>query len=297
MFHSIYIIMENGVSVFSKHFKKMKVDDQLISGFMSALGNFSTEALGSDLQSIKLKTGEQLSILKYPYAPIIGIVIADPRDHATLISEVLTEILKEFTEEYRKQILARDPTLLGQTSKFNDKIDKILKDKIASRTILKMMIGNVVSFSLIVLITILIVAGVLQISKFIEEPLAGFPSINFADGISPEEFLTLQTITGTIIGFLMLIFVGIFFLPSVLSGYIAGNEKRGILNAILLGVITGILLFIGGLNRETQFGDFNIFWWFLIFSPLLILIAITCGYYGGHLKARRKLWPLEADKF
>jgi len=297
MLHSLYIIMENGVSVFTKHYKKMKVDDQLISGFMSALGNFSTEALGADLQSIKLKTGEQLSILKYPYAPILGIVIADSRDHSTLIADILTEILREFTEDYRKQIVAKDPTLLGQTEKFNEIVDKILKGKIASRTILKMIVGNLVSFSLMVFITILIVAGVLRFSEFIEEPFAGFPDISFVDGIDPGEFFTLQTITGTIIGFLMLIFIGIFFLPSVLSGYIAGNEKRGIINAILLGLITGVLLFVGGLNRETQFGDFNIFWWFLIFSPLLIFIAITCGYYGGHLKVRRKLWPLEIDKF
>ena len=264
---------------------------------MSAIGNFSAEALGADLQSIKLKTGEQLSILKYQYAPIIGIVIADPRDHPSLISEILTQILREFTEEFRKQIIAKDPSLSGQTDKFNQKLDNILNKKVSSRSIFKMIMGNLISHTLMVLIAILIIGGVLRLSEFLEGNLTGFSSINFVDGISPEEFLTLQTITGAIIGFLMVVFIGIFFLPSILSGYLAGSEKRGIFSAIILGVVTGVLLYIGGNIRETQFGEFNIFWWFLIFSPLLIFIAITCGFYGGRLKNRRKLWPLEKDLY
>ncbi len=293
MFHSLYIILQNGTCVFTRHYRKSRVDDQLLSGFISALGNFSREALGSNLQSIKLQSGEQLSILKYQYAPIIGIVIADPRDHPSLISTILNRILQDFTEEFRKEITANDPKLVGLTQKFNKNIDEILKGKVSTRSPLKMILGNIISFSLMILIAILMIRGIVRFSPLLETNLAGFPTINFSDGIDPNEFMALQTITGTTTGILLLMLLGLFFLPSILSGYIAGSEKRGILNAILLSSITGGLLFLGGRIAEGQFGDLNIFWWFIIFSPLIIFIAIVCGYYGGHLKVKHKLWPLE----
>ncbi|MHA1144310.1 MAG: hypothetical protein ACTSRW_06190 [Candidatus Helarchaeota archaeon] len=65
MFHSIYILKDNGVCLYTRHYKPGRADDQLISGFMSAFGSFATEALGSELQSIRLRTHERLSILRY----------------------------------------------------------------------------------------------------------------------------------------------------------------------------------------------------------------------------------------
>lgn len=291
MIYSIYIITENGVCVFTKHYKKSLVDDQLISGFMSALGNFSIEALGSELQSIKLRTGEQLSVLKHYKQSIIGVVLADPRDHPNLISSLLTAILNEFLIDYERPIIAKDPSLIGKTGDFDEKIDKLLKGKVASRTFLKMIVGNILSFSLMLAITILMIGGAMRLSVLVDDFLVTLSPIDFAE-LNAEELATLQAITGAIIAVLMIFFIGTFFLPSLLSGYIAGNEKRGIVNAILLGLITGVLLFIGG-SRAT--GQLNIFWWYLLFSPLLIFIAITCGFYGGRLKARRKLYPLKKN--
>ena len=91
MLHSVYITLESGACIYAKHFIESKIDNQLITGFINALGAFATEALGSEMQSLRLQTGEQLAILRYAEGktPIVGILVADARDNSKLIQNLL----------------------------------------------------------------------------------------------------------------------------------------------------------------------------------------------------------------
>ncbi len=293
MFHSLYITTENGVCIFAKHFlKKSKIDDQLISGFINALGSFATEALGAGMQSLKLQTGEQLAILKYSEkVSLIGIVIADPRDNLTLIRKLLLKILTDFYTIFRQKLETKAPNV-KEFEEFRFTVDSILEGKVSARTNFKMIIGFITGLLVMGLILLLFVPAIIRISQI---NIAGFglPPIDFSDNLSAIELQTLQTITLVIIVALMGFSCIIFLLPTFLAAYIAGNTKRGIWTALLLGTSVGILLLIGSVTSARQeFMDVNVFLWYLAFSPLLVSLSLLCGMYGGRLKERRKLYPL-----
>ena len=111
-------------------------------------------------------------------------------------------------------------------------------------------------------------------------------------GLLPAEFQTLQTIVLVVVGGIISFMCICFFLPTFIAAYIAGNRKRGVRTAIILGVSIGVLVLIATPFIES-FTDVNAFLWYLAFSPLLLFIALVCGFYGGRLKERRKLYPLE----
>jgi hypothetical protein len=57
MIHSLYVI-DSGICIFSYQFKKdTTIDEQLLSGFLTAIGNFAKETFKSDtgLQTIHIQ--------------------------------------------------------------------------------------------------------------------------------------------------------------------------------------------------------------------------------------------------
>jgi uncharacterized membrane protein len=292
MFHAVYIVLENGVCIFSKNFTTNQIDSQLFAGFLSALGSFATESLGSGMQSLKLQTGEQLSILKYSQGktPLVGIVLADPRDNSKLISNLLLQILTEFHSIFQRQLESGNNLNVNEFKEFSFTIDSVLEGKVASRTRLKMVLGVIIGLVLMGFILVAFIPAFIRISNFQIEQLE-LPDIEFSNGLDPSEIQTLQTVVLVVMGALMLFTCIIFVLPTFLAAYIAGNRQRGIWTAILLGISVALIILIAT-PFVRQFLDVNIFWWYVTFSPLLIFIALVCGFYGGRLKEQRRLYPL-----
>ncbi len=292
MLHSFYITTENGVCIFAKHFIKTQIDNQLISGFINALGSFATEALGSGMQSLKLQTGEQLSILRYNAGPIplIGMVVADSKDNNILIRNILDEFLTEFSNLFQKQLRERPVTDITEYKEFNYTIDLMLEKKVASRTKLRTFLGVVAGILMIGIIVLAFIPAILQLEN-LNPGDYGVADIIFSDGFDPSDLQAIQTLTLTIIGALMLVFCIIFSLPTIIAGYIAGDRKHGVWAAIFLGLSIGGIIFLTS-PFIVEFAEVNAFLWYIAFSPLLLLIALVFGYFGGRLKERRKLYPL-----
>ena len=297
MFHSLYIVLESGVCIFSKDFIEVGVESQLITGFLNALGAFATEALGSEMQSLKLQTGEQLSILKYTQSktPLVGIVIADPRDNPKLIQRLLLRILTEFTSIFKRQLDIEKVMNVNVFKEFSYTVDTILEGKISSRTKFKMFLGVFIGLVLMGFILLAFIPLIIRLSSTGISNL-NLPDIIFSDGdLSAQELQTLQTIVLVVIGAMMLFTCILFFLPTFLSAYIAGNRQRGIWTAILLGTSVAVIILIATPFIKS-FLDVNIFLWYIAFSPLLIFLALVCGFYGGRLKEQRRLYPLPTKK-
>ncbi|MHA1649835.1 MAG: hypothetical protein ACTSYB_06560 [Candidatus Helarchaeota archaeon] len=293
MLHSIYITLDSGACIFAKHYIASKIDNQLISGFINALGAFSVEALGSEMQSLRLQTGEQLSVLKYTEGkiPLIGIIIADARDNPTLIRNLLSQILTDFYAIFQHKLETETPCSMSEFDEFGYTIDNLLEGKISSRTNLKMFIGVVIGLIIIAFILLALIPAYIELSNFNISQF-GLQDIIFSDNLDPTEFHALQSIVLVIIALFMGFNCICFFLPTFLAAYIAGNRKRGIWTAIFLGLSIGLLVLIASPFIES-FTNVNAILWYLAFSPLLIFIAIVCGIYGGRLKERKKLYPLE----
>ncbi|TFG05886.1 MAG: hypothetical protein EU536_00650 [Promethearchaeota archaeon] len=297
MIHSLYIITENGICLFAQHFIDTQIDNQLISGFINALGAFATEALGSGMQSLKLQTGDHLSVLRYTAGaiPLIGMVIADSRDNDILIRNILQEILVEFCSLFEKSLRESPLAEISKYAEFNYVVDDLLANKIASRTNFKMFLGIFVGLLMIGVITLAFIPAIFQIDNLNPADL-GIGDIIFSDGLDPTDLKSLQTITLLIIGSLMLVFCTLFSGPTVLAAYIAGDRKRGVWTAILLGISVGVIIAISSPFVVT-FAEVNALLWYIAFAPLLLFLDLVFGYYGGRLKERRKLYPLPEKSF
>ena len=60
---------------------------------------------------------------------VIGICIADGRDHDKLISSLMRKILDRFYQIFKKDVDVMAASLLGKTDKFGKEVDAILKHK------------------------------------------------------------------------------------------------------------------------------------------------------------------------
>lgn len=101
MLHSAYIIHETGVCIFSQDFSKIVADPQLVAGFLSALGQFSTE-ITQERQQRAIKTIE-LSNLKFIFSrlkDLIFAVLINDYDDDAIHLEVLEELKSLFLEKF-----------------------------------------------------------------------------------------------------------------------------------------------------------------------------------------------------
>ncbi len=298
MFHSFFIVTESGICIFEQHFRrKSRVDSQLISGFINALGAFSVEALGSGMQSLQLQTGEHLYI--YPYKKIstvglVGIVIADSRDNSYLVKKILHQILDDFSMIFEKNLQTGSFSEITPYKEFRYNVTSILEGRIATRTRLKMILGVFVGLLIVGLIIASLIPMFIKLSTANIADL-GLPPIDFSDNLSAVELQTIQAITLVIIGALMVFFLVVYFFPTFISAYIAGNRRRGIWAALLLGISIGTILLIATFTGPPtgELSQVNAFLWYITFSPLLISLSLLAGIYGGRLKERRKLYPLD----
>ncbi|MHA1385573.1 MAG: hypothetical protein ACTSR3_17605 [Candidatus Helarchaeota archaeon] len=297
MLHSIFILRENGICVYEYHWTETKVDSQIFTGFITALSAFAIESMGETLESLKLVKDQRLSILKHHRSPVLGVIIADVRDSGVLLNKILQKILERFYWLFRREIEREDASLLGKTKDFHKEIEIILKGKVSERSIISLLFGYLVGTVMSIGIALIILffgidfaaAGGLQ-NAFIAPII-----INLIDGMQPWEFLQVQQIAVMALGLVSLFFFMVFFGPGLMSGYIAGSRK--------LGVYCNLLLVIGSFITIALIQNIPLFLYsidlrpvFLNFSPVVIILNILTGYFGGLIKERTKLWPIKGEE-
>ncbi len=292
--HSLFILRENGICVFERHWIETDIDAHLFSGFITALSAFAVESMGKTFQSLKLVKEQRLAILKHPYAPIIGVIIADYRDNGYLLNKILEKILNKFYQIFQTEIKIEDASLIGKTKeKFPQEIDIILKGKTAERSFVSLFIGFLAGSGLSVIIILFILSWGINfaygggIQNLFFAPIF----INLFDGMQPWEFLDIQQIAVIAMGLVFVFFLLTYFGPGLLGAYIAGNRKLGVING-LLSVIGGLLIALIFQNIQLFLYSINMLPVFVGFSPLIIILNILTGYFGGLLREIYRLYPL-----
>ncbi|MHA1650794.1 MAG: hypothetical protein ACTSYB_11415 [Candidatus Helarchaeota archaeon] len=290
MIYSLYIISEGGIAVYSKNFVRASLDEQLISGFLLAVGNFAKEAVGSGLKKIEMQTGEQLLIyydetLKLSIAALTG-----AQDHPKLILNILQDILDKFNTAFNKKSIQIGN--LGDTSKFDSEITTLLKDKTAKRDkkrfILALILGSVILAFLYLLfwenLINLLTLFIPQIGTLFNEGKHIEMLFVFGEFSFNLEFILI-----------------ICFIPStLLAGYLAGSRKKGkLLGLIFFFFAVGSsisLIIIFNDNQPILLFAFLFFLILLIYVPLVLITSITFSYLGGLIRDRRKLYPIPPEK-
>ncbi|NVM03981.1 MAG: hypothetical protein HWN67_16740 [Candidatus Helarchaeota archaeon] len=294
MIDKIYIMYNNGVCVFEKIYytslETIKTDSQLFTGFLTAIGGFAAEALGSGLQSIHLQTGEQLAIMRHE-STMIGICIADGRDHEKLISSLLKKILDRFYQIFKREIDIMDASLLGKTDKFDKEVELILKNKASSRANWKMGVGILIGFGLLALLTIVVLNR--TILQYLPGPL--FLAIVY-DPLYILFFNSIGSSIGAILSLIMFFVAILFFIPSVFAGFLSGNRNRGLFAGIIITIIAYLTLILATVQIKANLGV-DLKGWFLSLSPLIFFLTLSVSYCAGYIAERKYLYSFpEQDK-
>ncbi|MHA1131215.1 MAG: hypothetical protein ACTSQI_05875 [Candidatus Helarchaeota archaeon] len=282
MIHNLYIISEGGIALYSKSFVKSELDEQLISGFLLAVGNFAKETVGSGLKKIEMETGEQLHVYYNPSLKLTAAAIAAAEDYPGLISKILQEILNLFYSTFKKDI--KSIHLVEQTPNFDPIVMNLLERNTAKRDKKRFILG-------------LILGAVLLGCFFpIFRPLLLSATINFYNSIH-----ALMNPLGTIHVFgiyslTLEVFLILSFIPSsFLTGYIVGSRKKGKwIGIVFFFFMLGLSIIFLLIPSQRQIGALYSFI-LIIYIPLVLVTSIVLGYLGGLLRDRRKLYsiPLE----
>ncbi|MHA1276316.1 MAG: hypothetical protein ACTSQI_05880 [Candidatus Helarchaeota archaeon] len=293
MIHNLYIISEGGIAIYSKHFAKSDLDEQLISGFILAVGNFAMEAVGSGLKKIEMETGEQLFVYYDPSMNLTAAAITGANDYPKLVLSTLQEILSLFHQRFKEKV--NQAGNLGDISEFDLELDKFMKDKTAKRDKKRFFLGIVLGGLLLTFLYMLFWSDFFDaLINFITE------MENLVSLPQSQKYLTMIFTSGEFSFSLELNLIIIFTPSALLGGYIAGSRSKGKLLGLIfffvifLEALVGIILF----NQDPviQIATFLLLFALLIFIPLVMITSIIFSYLGGYLRDRRKLYPIPPDK-
>ncbi len=259
MINSLYVI-DAGVCIYSHVIHRgVFIDEQLLSGFLTAIGTFAHEAFKSGLQTIEIQNGLKIAFYLEPQFKLIFCTIEDVRDNNHLIGKILGEISAEFTTSM-SEVLKTDEKRhkIDEYQQFDEALAIILQVKAKQRNIKTLFWGLLAGVAILVGL-ILIVYEIIML---------------FASSLSYENAVSV----------FVLCFSFTVALANFTSGYIAGNPRMGLLNG-------GFFFFI--LNLIVVNLDATLYSYFIrYFFVTLLIVNMAAGYAGGLFCDRRKLYVL-----
>jgi len=122
----LFIINEGGQLLYSWHLKKQdeNSDDDLISGFLTAMDSFASIERGEDIKSLKLKETNIIFEKVTDYIQKITFVATTKNDNLIeLLHSVIHDIMESFTEQFGEFL---NKEFDGEVTKFQ-KFDENIK--------------------------------------------------------------------------------------------------------------------------------------------------------------------------
>jgi len=125
MLLNTWIIQKNGSLIFHKCFNPLDVDNDLLSGFLSAMESFVKEITHEGVKNIVLKE------MKFSYAwydDLMFIILTGEKDNDILIRELLVRIKQNFNRKYRESLINFNHNI-AVFRNFELDLDLLIKDK------------------------------------------------------------------------------------------------------------------------------------------------------------------------
>ncbi|MHA1229071.1 MAG: hypothetical protein ACTSRP_00270 [Candidatus Helarchaeota archaeon] len=291
MIESIIIINAGGVCIYNKNFSVSKTDEQLLSGFLIAVSNFSKEVM-SEGQLQKIDTKEQ-KIVTYEDKELgLSIAaIASSMDHDALLLKILKKILKEFDKRYHDVL--DDPKITQYNKKFDSIAREIIYQYVSKRSGVNIFLGILIG---VILVLVIFMLQTWMFLIFIDSFVSSLgPATDVMELLIPFGIFSLEM---QLIGFIS-------FAPSgFVCGYIAGSRKRGLYIGIILSFsvliysfIFIIAIFLLKINNVIiLINSIGLLVLVVTYFPLIIIINFLFSYLGGLVKDKNKLYPLPPEK-
>lgn len=257
MIRDIYII-DVGICIYSYSFKpSTDLNEQLLSGLLSAVGAFAQETFKSGLQAMEIRNGQKIAFFFEETQKLTFCAICDARDNNHLIEHLLDQIALKFITNFNLILNSEKRPKIDEYKRFDSIIQTHLKSKAKPRNLKSLAFGLLVGMVLLSVGAVIIT----QINVWLRDTF-------------PDDILLLI--------FLVMLCV-YFFLVSLGSGYVAGNTKLGMFNGFILFIIENLI---------TAIFTFKLFLDSLYISPFVLIAMLAAGYMGGYVCDRRNLYPL-----
>ncbi len=256
MIESLYII-DAGLCLYSYKFQRsFAFDDQLLSGFFTAIGNFAQETFRTGLATIKIRNGLKMNFLLESQHRLVVSAISDERDNDYLLESIMGEISRQFIAKWGDILKTGAKNFVEQFKTFDQVVVNLMKNRDKPRNLKTRIQG------LLAGIATLVVLFVLYLYIYLSIPPAALEILN---GVSVLYISFTLFATGTI------------------SGYFAGNPQMGLRNGIISFIL---LVFLIGIVLPMALPTF------IVFFPFGLIVCAAAGYYGGRLRDKKKLYTL-----
>ncbi len=120
MIRAVYVLVEGGVCIYNRAYDPSLADPMLMSSFVSAVSQFSKEAMGDDLKGIE---SDGRFVFVADHDRILTVVIADDPDEVD--TSLIDYISISFLNRYSQELLG-DTGKSGQFEDFNEILDRII---------------------------------------------------------------------------------------------------------------------------------------------------------------------------
>lgn len=261
MIQAIWIITETGQCIFSHKYVRMDIEDQLISGLLTAFNAFSTESGIGGVQQIG---GEESQFVYGSAGKLMVAALADKRDNPILVEGLMNKISATFQQKYAIYLSDEMYVDLNVFNGFEDDIDDILFPKVHARGV-----GSTV-FGIIATITLTI--GTLLV--LIQLPIY-IPTLN----------------QGIINNLPFLIFLAC--VPGLIVGAITAGTRKYALIANTIGIlpIVGYFAYYSVIQKGELFDPALDIPIIILMAEQFIVIALLCAILGGAIIERNRLFP------
>ena len=254
----------SGICIFDWYSQQRdkRIDEQLVSGLLIAFKNFSSEAGLVDISAIE---GIDKKLAYQADERFIIAGICHSKDYEKLVDNTLLDLLKKFRAKYKDLIDDGMTTDVSPFRSFEDDIQNRLEGTTASRNILTLSVGIIIS---------LVVSGIVFVGYFFLIPV-----LHNAIGEDPGDLLGL-----TIVIFSMM-------LSGLFGGLIAGDRKLGMI-AGGISVLPVVALLFSFFRQDWSVGSYyNTIVFTLLYLLLFGAMAILGGLLGGYLKESKYFLP------
>jgi len=257
LIQALWIITETGQCIFShKYNEELTIDDQLISGLLTAFDAFSKESGIGGIQQIG---GEDNQFVYGSSGKLFVAALADKRDNAELVEKLMVKISELFQEKYKSYLADISFVDLNVFNGFEKEIDDILFKKIYNRGTGSTIFGVIVSLALSAGIFLLLY-DFLNVAIFLV-------FLVFVPGLFIGSLIAGKSLYGLIASTISVLpIMGYYAYSIITSGLVAGEPIPSMVSNVFLMAVT------------------------------YITIAMLCGILGGGVIDRRRLFPLAKEK-
>ncbi len=269
MIKSIYIMMENGVLLYVKHYMtRRQFDENLIVGFFASIANFSREALNSTIHNVDVGQDTKLVFHLNHDEKLLITAVVSSKENDELLKIILQKILQDFINEYAPHYKV-------------DRISNQLMERIVYRN-LKSKIKKstsellIISWAAILPLSALFLIMGIGINQFLYDTLFG-NKVLFSD----KELITTYLPRMSLISTLYLIIL--FLPPNFISGLITARKPVMIFNSIVhILIILGIV--------AAFFPDDPILLSMIIsYLPVVLMISLLSGNIGLKMAGTKRI--------